>query len=95
MAVVGRKRDDRDHACRNRTSCCLFLAEIGYVEIVRHIPADDLEGYAMGSLPLEVGRVEEHLLICSECRERLKAADEYVAAMRMAAEKIRRDEQAG
>jgi predicted anti-sigma-YlaC factor YlaD len=29
--------------------------------------------------------LEEHLLICSECRDRLTAADQYVAAVRSAA----------
>jgi predicted anti-sigma-YlaC factor YlaD len=38
---------------------------------------------------LRAGHLEEHLLICSECRDHLKATDEYVAAMRSAAAKIR------
>jgi uncharacterized CHY-type Zn-finger protein len=33
----------------------------------------------------EVESLEAHLLICAECRERLTAANEYVAAMRAAA----------
>jgi predicted anti-sigma-YlaC factor YlaD len=37
----------------------------------------------------EVESLEEHLLICSGCRDRLTAADECVAAMRAAAAKIR------
>jgi predicted anti-sigma-YlaC factor YlaD len=36
--------------------------------------------------------LEEHLLICSECRDRLESTDEYVAAMRSAA-KIREIEE--
>jgi hypothetical protein len=32
--------------------------------------------------------LEEHLLICSECRDRLKATDAYVVAMCSAAAKI-------
>jgi hypothetical protein len=44
----------------------------------------------MRSLPaLESERLEGHLLICSECRDRLTATDEYVAAMKAAAGKIR------
>jgi predicted anti-sigma-YlaC factor YlaD len=45
----------------------------------------------MRTLPaLESERLEEHLLICSACRDRLEAMDEYVAAMRLAAVTIRR-----
>jgi hypothetical protein len=33
--------------------------------------------------------LEEHLLICAECRVRLTAADEYVVAMKAAAAKFR------
>ncbi len=59
------------------------------MEIVEHVSEDDLERYAMRSLPApESDHLEEHLLICSECHNRLKATDEYVAAMRSAAGKI-------
>jgi predicted anti-sigma-YlaC factor YlaD len=34
-------------------------------------------------------RLEEHLLICSECRDRLESTDQYVMAMKAAAGKIR------
>jgi uncharacterized CHY-type Zn-finger protein len=44
----------------------------------------------MRSLPApEVESLEEHLLICSACRDRLTATDEYVTAMCSAAAKIR------
>lgn len=33
---------------------------------------------------VDEARVEEHLLLCEECRERLQAADDYVRAMRTA-----------
>jgi predicted anti-sigma-YlaC factor YlaD len=33
----------------------------------------------------ESDRLEEHLLICQSCRNRLKATDEYVVAMKAAA----------
>ena len=36
--------------------------------------------------------LEEHLLICSECQERLDAELEFVAVMRGAAAKIREAE---
>lgn len=58
---------------------------------VEHASEADLERYAMRSLPApESDRLEEHLLVCAECRDRLKATDEYVAAMRSAAGKIRK-----
>jgi uncharacterized CHY-type Zn-finger protein len=61
------------------------------VKIVEHAAEDDLENYAMRNLPAAgVESLEEHLLICSGCRDRLTAADEYVAAMRAAAVAIRR-----
>jgi hypothetical protein len=47
----------------------------------------------MASLPEpEIGPLEEHLLICDHCRNRLESTDEYVEAMRAAATTIRRDE---
>src|ERR1017187_1382020 len=36
--------------------------------------------------------LEEHLLICQSCRDRLQATDEYVVAMKLAAAKIRESE---
>jgi hypothetical protein len=58
---------------------------------VNHISEEVLEQYAMRTLPesAELGRLEEHLLICSECRNRLQMMDDYVAAMRSAAAKLR------
>ena len=59
------------------------------MEIVEHVPEDDLELYAMRSLPApESERLEDHLLICQSCQDRLQSTDEFVAAMR-AAGKIR------
>jgi len=60
------------------------------VVFVEHAAEDDLERYAMRTLPApEVESLEEHLLICGGCRDRLTAADEYVAAMHSAAVTIR------
>ena len=58
---------------------------------MNHISEEVLEQYAMRTLPesAELGRLEEHLLICSECRNRLQTMDDYVAAMRSAAAKLR------
>ncbi len=49
-------------------------------------PSDDaLELYSLNRLPEDdVATVEEHLLVCAECRIRLEEFDEYVAAMRAA-----------
>lgn len=44
--------------------------------------------YAMRSLPAtELDRLEEHLLICLACQDRLESTDEYVMAMHLAAGK--------
>jgi hypothetical protein len=60
------------------------------VEIVEHASEDDLERYAMRTLPApESECMEEHCLICAECRDRLESTDQYVSAMRSAAAKIR------
>jgi hypothetical protein len=55
-------------------------------EIMRHIAEDLLEQYAMGNLvEPEVELLEEHLLICAACQDRFQATDDYVTAMRAAA----------
>lgn len=57
---------------------------------MEHISEDGLERYAMQTLPeSEAGPLEGHLLVCGDCRERLQTMDEYLAAMRSAAAKIR------
>jgi anti-sigma factor RsiW len=63
------------------------------VNTVEHISEDDLERYAMRSLPArDSERLEEHLLICHQCQDRLRETDAYVAAMKAAAGKIRQEE---
>jgi predicted anti-sigma-YlaC factor YlaD len=42
---------------------------------------------------VEIEPVEEHMLVCSECRDRLQSMDEYVAAMRSVAKTIRKTEE--
>jgi predicted anti-sigma-YlaC factor YlaD len=39
----------------------------------------------------ETARLEEHLLLCGACRGKVKAADEYVKAMRAAGTRVRRE----
>jgi hypothetical protein len=43
---------------------------------MRTLPAPEVEG------------LEEHLLICAECRDRLQTTEQYGASMRSAATKI-------
>jgi hypothetical protein len=51
-----------------------------------HLREDDLERYSMSALPEEsAARVEQHLLICETCRQRLIEAEQYTAAMKGAA----------
>jgi uncharacterized CHY-type Zn-finger protein len=55
-------------------------------QVETHVNDDTLERYAMRPLPSpESERLEEHLLICSACRDRLQFTNEYVAAMKTAA----------
>ena len=50
-----------------------------------HIAEDDLELYEIERLPeAHVAPVEEHLLVCEDCRAQLAAWDQYVGAMRAA-----------
>jgi hypothetical protein len=51
-----------------------------------HAVDEVLESYAMGTLAEpSLAELEEHLLICDHCRERLADTDAYVTAMRSAA----------
>jgi len=50
-----------------------------------HFPDDILENYAMGKLSdQESEPVEEHLLLCSVCQERLDELDDFVQAIKIA-----------
>ena len=52
-----------------------------------HISEDTLELYSMGRLgEVEAARLEEHLLVCEACRERLELDDEFIATLRQAVE---------
>lgn len=63
------------------------------MEIVQHVSDDTLERYVMQTLPeSESGPLEEHTLICPDCRERLQAELDFVTAMRGAAAKVREAE---
>lgn len=57
----------------------------------QHVGEADFESYSMHALSREASaRVEQHLLICETCRERLMEMDEYVAAMKDAARDLPR-----
>ena len=59
------------------------------MEIVQHVSDDTLERYAMQTLPeSESGPLEEHILICPDCQERLQAEIDFVTAMWGAAAKV-------
>jgi anti-sigma factor RsiW len=50
---------------------------------MQHIPNDSLELYALGRLnDRELAQVEEHLLCCPECVERLDDIEGFTKAMR-------------
>jgi hypothetical protein len=54
-----------------------------------HAPDDVLEQYSLGTLPeAEAELLEEHLLICQECRDRLEETDAFVDATRKAAQAL-------
>src|SRR5437660_91851 len=51
-----------------------------------HLDDGDLEKYSMGSpRDSEAAGIEEHLLVCEHCQQRLAESDVYVAAMQRAA----------
>jgi anti-sigma factor RsiW len=48
----------------------------------KHVDRDSLERYSLGSLTEDTAApVEEHLLICAECRGRLESMDAYHKAV--------------
>ncbi len=54
-----------------------------------HIEDDELEFYALGRLcESRVEAVEEHVLICESCQDRLAETEAYVQAVRAAAAKL-------
>ena len=59
-------------------------------EIQRHLDAEEAERYLMGESPdPEASELEEHLLICGRCRERIADTDLYLSSMCDAAEELR------
>jgi len=59
-----------------------------------HVSEESLESYALGSLSESlVTGLEEHLLICPACQDKLREFDAYVAAMRGAAARLDREDE--
>jgi len=57
-----------------------------------HPPEEVLELYALGRLEEDrLGPVEEHLLVCEECRQAIEQAEEYARVMRAALEADKRE----
>jgi predicted anti-sigma-YlaC factor YlaD len=51
------------------------ISSPGRLIVVQHIPEEAMEFYAMRTLPdFEIEPLEEHLLMCPECRDRFMAA---------------------
>ena len=62
--------------------------------VQRHMDEEDLERYSLGNTSLEESEsVEEHLLTCEDCRDRLHETDDYLLAMRTSSARLRRDEE--
>jgi len=60
-------------------------------EIHRHMDAEELERYSLGhTTPAETERVEEHLLVCGLCRDKLDETEGFAIAMKAAAAELDR-----
>lgn len=59
--------------------------------IDQHFDEEAAEKYSLGTMSARAkAQIEEHLLICETCRQAVAVADEYAAAMRQAAESLRK-----
>jgi hypothetical protein len=62
-----------------------LIIELGFVLLKRdsHVEEEQLEQYSIGALPEpDVARVEEHILICETCQEKLAHADSWIRSVR-------------
>jgi anti-sigma-K factor RskA len=65
------------------------MANMSQEDEQNHISDQSLEDYSRGALSEgETERLEEHLLTCPDCQDRLADADEFVRAMRDAAARL-------
>ena len=54
-----------------------------YGSLVQHVSDEQLDQYALKRLTeAEVAALEEHLLICPECQDRLQLTDDFIEALR-------------
>jgi hypothetical protein len=59
-----------------------------------HPEDSQVEDYCLGQLPEpELSELEEHLLVCEACQQRVTEVDGYVRSMRHASTRIRAEEQ--
>jgi len=57
---------------------------------LNHLKEEELEQYCLGRLAeSRCARVEEHILLCASCRDRLTEADAFLAAMHQASRRCR------
>ena len=69
------------------------MGELAMKEIDHHVDVEDLERYSIGISSLaESTQIEEHLLTCECCQDRLRENDDYVLAVQRASRQLRRDE---
>jgi hypothetical protein len=65
------------------------------MELNGHAPEEMLEEYSLGRLPeAEAECLEEHLLVCPQCQDRLAEVDAFVGAARQAAARLQVEPQA-
>jgi hypothetical protein len=58
----------------------------------RHLDAEEIESYSLQTTPeSDAARVEEHLLICTDCQKRVESSDIFVRAMHDAAHELREE----
>ena len=62
----------------------------------QHPDEDQWERYALGMLPEDqIAEMEEHLLVCPDCQDRLAEADAYIYAVREAVRNLQRKPPSG
>ena len=62
-------------------------------DVEHHVDVEDLERYCIGTSSVaESTQIEEHLLICECCQDRLRETDDYVLAVEVASRQLRRNE---
>jgi hypothetical protein len=60
--------------------------ELSFPSHKAHLAEEVLEEYAFDRLPeAQTAEIEEHLLVCAECREALEAVDEFILLAKVAA----------